>query len=30
MGRSVDGLLDEYYWKDDFLKINDWAAAAED
>lgn len=25
MGRSVDGLLDEYYWKDEFLKLNDWA-----
>lgn len=24
MGRSVTGLLDGYYWKDDFLTINDW------
>lgn len=27
MGRSVDGLLDDYYWKDPFLKINGWCAA---
>ena len=24
MGRSVDGLLDEYYWRDVFLTLNGW------
>ncbi len=25
MGRSLDGLLDEYYWKDEFLAVNGWS-----
>ena len=29
MGRSVDGLLDDYHWKTEFLEINDWAAQKE-
>ena len=24
MGRSVDGILDDYYWRDEFLQVNDW------
>jgi len=25
MGRPLDGLLDQYYWKDQFLAVNGWA-----
>lgn len=25
MNRSVDGLLDEYHWKNEFLELNGWA-----
>lgn len=25
MGRSVDGLLDQYHWKSEFLELNGWA-----
>lgn len=24
MNRPVDGVLDDYYWKDDFLRLNGW------
>ena len=24
MGRSVDGLLDDYHWKSEFLELNGW------
>jgi pre-rRNA-processing protein TSR3 len=26
LGRSLDGLLDQYYWKDQFLAMNGWSA----
>ncbi|MEP3481250.1 MAG: DUF367 domain-containing protein [Fuerstiella sp.] len=29
MGRSVDGLLDDYHWKAEFLEINEWAVHTE-
>jgi len=25
MGRSLDGLLDQYYWKNEFLGLNGWS-----
>ena len=25
LGRSLDGLLDQYYWKDQFLAANGWS-----
>lgn len=25
MNRSVEGLLDDYHWKDEFLELNGWA-----
>lgn len=30
MGRNVDGILDKYHWKHEFLKLNGWHSSNED